>query len=142
MKNDSWAKWGRTPDPRCRVCLPAVKGGQAGKRKEQRMNLENAEWTGTLGSSYQLPGYLGMAEWTPEVKTQLKLSSCKCSVCGRKAASLIVHFSPRASFTASCFFPEKTLNFLLASLTSCFRGEFFLSFFFFSLQAENTAAFL
>lgn len=57
-----------------------MKEGQAGKRKEQRMNLENAVWAGRLGSSYQLPGYLGMAEWTPEVRTQWKLSSCKRSV--------------------------------------------------------------
>lgn len=95
------------------------------------MNLENAGWIGKLGSSFHLPAYLGMAEWTPEAWTQLKLSSCKCSVCGRKAASLIVHFSPRASLTALCLYPEKPLNFLLASLTSCFWGEFFLSFIFF-----------
>lgn len=53
-----------------------MKGRQAGKRKEQRMNPENAGRTGRLGSSYHLQGYLGMAEWTPEARTQLKLSSC------------------------------------------------------------------
>lgn len=31
--------------------LPAVKGGQAGKRSKQRMNLGKAGWTGRLGSA-------------------------------------------------------------------------------------------
>jgi len=60
--------------------LPAVTGGQAGKRREQRMNLGKAGWVGRLGSAYQLPVYLGMAERTPELRTQLRLRSCRCSV--------------------------------------------------------------
>lgn len=60
--------------------FPAMKGRQAGKRREQRINLGKAGWIGRFGSAYQLPGYLGMAEQTPELRTQLRLRTCSCSV--------------------------------------------------------------
>ena len=53
-------------------------------------------------------------------------------VCGGRIASLIVPFSPRASSTALCLYPEKTLHDLLASLTSHFAVAVFVLFFFFN----------
>lgn len=86
------------------------------------MNLDNAGWTGRLGSAYQLPGYLGMAEWTPEVRTPLKLSSCKCSVCGRKAASLVVHFISKSFFHSPLPFPRKDTELPLGLSDLLFSG--------------------
>lgn len=79
--------WERITVSSCRLA-PYHEGKARWKGKEQRMNLGKEGWIGWLGSVCQLPRYLGMAEQTLELRTQLSLRSCKCSV------SLVEGLSP------------------------------------------------